>query len=142
MVLFASRESTVELHGLPELTVSGLAVPDARELFDSALLGRIDVRVRDRIVAEARGNPLALLESVRDLASADLAGGYHLPDAHSVAATVESRYRQRMSTLCDDARLLLTLAAAEPVGDPALLTRAAARLGIEAAAFTALRATG
>ncbi|AKS31572.1 ATP-binding protein [Mycolicibacterium goodii] len=142
MVLFASRETTAELRGLPELAVSGLAVPDARELVDAAVLGRIDARVRDRIVAETRGNPLALLECVRDLASADLAGGYHRPDAHSVAATVESRYLQRMSTLGAEARLLLTLAAAEPVGDPALLTRAATRLGIEAPAFTALRATG
>ena len=142
MVLFASREATAELRGLPELAVPGLAVPDARELVDAAVLGRIDARVRDRIVAETRGNPLALLECVGDLASADLAGGYHRPDAHTVAATVESRYLQRMSTLGADARLLLTLAAAEPVGDPALLARAATSLGIEAPAFTALRATG
>ena len=142
IVLFASRETTSELRALPELALSGLAVPDARELVDAAVLGRIDARVRDRIVAETRGNPLALLECVGDLASADLAGGYHRPDAHSVAATVEARYLQRMSMLCADARLLLTLAAAEPVGDPALLTRAAGRLGIEAPAFTALRATG
>lgn len=142
MVVFASRETTAELRGLPELAVSELAVPDARELFDAAVLGRIDARVRDRIVAEARGNPLALVECASDLASADLAGGYHRPDAHSVAATVESRYLQRLSTVRADARLLLTLAAAEPVGDPALLTRAAMRLGIDAAAFTALRATG
>jgi len=142
MVVFASRETTAELRGLPELAVSGLAVPDACELVDAAVLGRIDPRVRDRIVAETRGNPLALLEFVGDLASADLAGGYHKPDAHSVAATVESRYLQRISTLCADARLLLTLAAAEPVGDPALLSRAATRLGVEASAFAAVRATG
>jgi DNA-binding CsgD family transcriptional regulator len=142
MVLFASREPVDELRGLPELVVSGLAVPDARELVDAAVLGRIDSRVRDRLVAETGGNPLALLEWVGDLASADLAGGYHRPDAHSISATVESRYLQRMSSLSADARLLLTLAAAEPVGDPALLTRAATRMGVEAPAFTALRATG
>lgn len=142
MIVFAVRETITELRGLPELVLAGLAVPDARELLSSAVLGRIDSRVRDRIVAETRGNPLALLELLRDLGPADLAGGYHRPDAHPVAATIESRYLQRMSTLGDDARLLLTLAAAEPVGDPALLARAAEYLGIAPSALTSLRSAG
>lgn len=142
VMLFALRDMTDELRGLPELPVTGLAVPDARELLDAAVLGRIDARVRDRIVAEARGNPLAILEFLGDLTPADVAGGYHRPDAHPVAATVESRYLQRMSTLSDDARLLLALAAAEPIGDPALLTRAATGLGIAVSAFDAVRSSG
>lgn len=141
MVVFAVRDATTQLRGLPELVLPGLPVSDARELLDAAVLGRIDPRVRDRIVAETRGNPLALLEFSGDLRSADLAGGYHRPDAHTVAESTESRYLQRMSALCDDARLLLTLAAAEPVGDPALLLRAAQFLGIAAAAWKSLQAT-
>lgn len=142
MVVFALRETITDLRGLPELVISGLAVADARELLDGAVLGRIDPRVRDRIVAETRGNPLALLEFLGDLGSADLAGGYHRPDAHPVGARIESRYLQRMSMLCDDARLLLTLAAADPIGDPALLARAAEYLGIPASALTSLCSTG
>ena len=142
VMLFALRQMTDELRGLPELEVTGLAVADARDLLDAAVLGRIDARVRDRIVAEARGNPLAILEFPGDLTSADLAGGYHRPDANPVTATVESLYLQRMSTLGDDARLLLALAAAEPIGDPALLARAASGMGIDASAFDAVRSSG
>lgn len=74
MVVFAVRDATTQLRGLPELVLPGLPVSDARELLDAAVLGRIDPRVRDRIVAETRGNPLALLEFLGDLRSADLAG--------------------------------------------------------------------
>jgi len=139
MIVFACREKITELRGFPELVISGLSVPDARELLDGAVLGRIDPRVRDRIVAETRGNPLALLEILRDLGPADLAGGYHRPDAYPVEESIEARYLQRILTLGDDARLLLTLAAAEPVGDPALLSRAAESLGIAASALASLR---
>ena len=68
-----------ELAGLPELVVEGLPEEDARALLDSALTGPVDERVRDLIVAETRGNPLALLELPRGLSPAELAGGFGLP---------------------------------------------------------------
>lgn len=142
LMVFASREPIAALQGLPELAVTGLAVADARELLDASVLGRIDSRVRDRIVAETAGNPLALLEVLGDLGAAALAGGYLVPDAHPKASTVETRYSARMSALSAEARLLLTMAAAEPIGDPALLARAAADLEIGDEALTELRSTG
>ena len=78
-IVFATRVPRVELAGLPELVVSGLPKADARVLLDSALPGSLDARVRDQIVAETRGNPLALMELPRGLTSAELAGGFGLP---------------------------------------------------------------
>jgi DNA-binding CsgD family transcriptional regulator len=131
-IVFAVREPTDgnELSGLPELVVGGLPDGDARSLLASALPGRLDERVRDQIVAETRGNPLALLELPRGLTPAELAGGFALPDARSVASRVEETFVQRVRSLPRETQRLLLLAAAEPVGDVSLLWRAAERLGI------------
>jgi DNA-binding CsgD family transcriptional regulator len=131
-MVFAVREPTDsnELTGLPELVVRGLADDDARSLLASALPGRLDERVRDQIVAETRGNPLALLELPRGLTTAELAGGFALPDARPLASRVEETFVQRVVTLPRETQQLLLLAAAEPVGDVSLLWRAAERLGI------------
>jgi DNA-binding CsgD family transcriptional regulator len=118
------------LSGLPELVLEGLSTTDARELLASAVPVPLDARVADRIVAETRGNPLALVELPRSLSPADLAGGFELTSTGPLSARIEDSFRQRFEALPVDARLLLVLAAAEPVGDPTLLWRAAAQLGI------------
>jgi DNA-binding CsgD family transcriptional regulator len=135
-VVFSVREpaDADALAGLPELHVGGLADPDARSLLASVVFGRLDERVRDRIVAETGGNPLALLELPRGLTPAELAGGFGLPDARPLASRIEQSFLQRARSLPHDAQLLLLVAAAEPVGDPALLWRAAERLGISSTA--------
>ena len=109
---------------------------DARTLLATAVRAPLDDVVRDRIVAEARGNPLALLELPRGAPPVQLAGGFELPDVVSVPRRVEDGFRRRSGSLPPDTQLLLVVAAAEPTGDAALLWRAAAELGIarEAAA--------
>ena len=92
--------------------------------------GPLDERVRDRIVAETRGNPLALLELPRGLTPAELAGGFGLPDALPLSGRIEESFRRRLEPLPAETRQLLLVAAAEPLGDPVLLWRAAERLGI------------
>jgi DNA-binding CsgD family transcriptional regulator len=119
-----------EFTGLPELVVGGLAGDDAQQLLASAIPGRLDEYVRDRIVAETRGNPLALLELPRGLTPAELAGGFGLPDARPLASRVEESFVQRVRALPRETQLLLLVAAAEPVGDVSLLWRAAERFGI------------
>src|SRR5262245_42006137 len=131
-LVFAARAPTDDLAGLPELVVQGLQEADARALLDSVLTGPIDERVRDQIVAETRGNPLALLELPRGLSAAELAGGFGLPGALPLAGSIEEGFRRRVSALPHQTRRLLLLAAADPTGDPALVWRAAGRLGIGA----------
>jgi DNA-binding CsgD family transcriptional regulator len=131
-MVFAVREPSDadELAGLPGLVVEGIADEDARSLLASAMPGRLDERVRDQIVAETRGNPLALLELPRGLTPAELAGGFGLPDARPLASRVEETFVQRVRALPRETQRLLLVAAAEPVGDVSLLWRAAERLGI------------
>jgi DNA-binding CsgD family transcriptional regulator len=128
-LVFSVRDNGAdELNGLPELTIRGLSDGDARALLDSVIRGRLDERVRDRIVAEARGNPLALLELPRDPATAE--GGFGRPDGRPPAGRVEQSFVRRVQSLPMPTQKLLLAAAAEPVGDKALLIRAARRLGI------------
>src|SRR3954469_19619369 len=128
-MIFATRETSGEVRGLPELTVAGLADADAREVLDSAVRGPLDEDVRDRIIAETRGNPLALLELPRGLTPAQLAG-FALQDAPPLSGRIEESFQRRLETMPSDTRLLLLVAAAEPLGDVALLWRAAECLGI------------
>jgi DNA-binding CsgD family transcriptional regulator/tetratricopeptide (TPR) repeat protein len=130
VLLFAVREPNDDLAGLPELVVERLHEADARELMASVLPGRVDQKIIDQFVAEARGNPLALLELPRGLSPAELAGGFGLPRALSVEGRIERSFLHRLEALPDDTQRLLLAAAAEPTGDPALLWRAAERLGI------------
>jgi DNA-binding CsgD family transcriptional regulator len=138
-VLFAARVPTGDLQGLPELEVPGLRNGDALGLLDSSVVFRLDERVRNRIVAETRGNPLALLELPRGLTATQLAGGFGLSDAaHQTLSTrLEQSFQQRLDALPQQVRTLLLIAAAEPVGDPLLLWRAAERLGIDPTAADA-----
>src|SRR5215470_4765764 len=132
-VVFAVRQPVGEqdLAGLPELVVGGLADSDARALLDSVIHGPLDEQVRDRIVAETRGNPLALLELPRGLTPQELAGGFGLPCAGELPGRIEKSFLRRVQPLPEDTRLLLAVAAAEPVGDPVLMWRAAGHLGIK-----------
>jgi DNA-binding CsgD family transcriptional regulator len=140
-LVFAARVPVEELAGLPDLTVEGLRPDDARTLLDSVLAGPLDLRVRDRIIAEARGNPLALLELPRGLPPAELAGGFGLPGALPLEGRTEQSFRQQFEALPTQTRRLLLLAAADPSGDRSLVWRAARRLGIpEAAAIPAVEA--
>ncbi len=135
-LVFAVRVPGEELAGLPELAVEGLAEGDARALLDSVLTGPLDARIRDRIVAETRGNPLALLELPRGMAPAQLAGGFGLPGASPQSGRIEESFRQRIDALPAETRRLLQLAAADPVGEPLLIWQAAKRLGIGVQAAT------
>ena len=131
-LVFAIREpsSDAELAGLPEMVLDGLGDEDARSLLATVIPGRLDERVRDRIVAETRGNPLALLELPRGLSARQLAGGFGLPDPVPLTGRIEESFLRRLEDLPADTRLLLLVAASEPLGDPALMWRAATHLGI------------
>ncbi|MFI6579639.1 ATP-binding protein [Embleya sp. NPDC050493] len=147
VLVFAVRTSSPAagddpLSALPELVVRGLRDDDARALLDSVVPGRLDEHVRDRIVAETRGNPLALLELTRGLTAAELAGGFGRPDARPLANQIEQSFLRRIGSLPDEAQRLLLAAAAEPVGDAPLLRRVAERLDIGADAAGAAEAAG
>jgi DNA-binding CsgD family transcriptional regulator len=135
-LVFAARVPSSDVAGLPDLVVERLGETDARALLDAALTGPLDARVRDRILAETQGNPLALLELPRGLTPHELAGGFGLPGAARLSGGIEENFRRRVDVLPSHTRRLLLVAAAEPIGDPALVWGAAARLGIgeEAAA--------
>jgi hypothetical protein len=136
-LVFGARVAGVELAGLPELVVQGLPEEDARALLDSALTGPLDPRVRDLIVAETRGNPLALLELPRGLTPGELAGGFGLPEEGALPGRIEESFARQLEGLPEQTRQLLQTAAADPSGDPLLVWRAAARLGIPAQASAA-----
>ena len=143
-LVFAVREPSKEqgLLGLPEMVVGRLGNADARALLDSEIQGPLDEEVRDRIVAESRGNPLALLELPRGLTPAELAGGLGLPEVMPLTSRIERSFLRRLESLPVDTRRLLLAAAAEPVGDAALLWRALERLGIGAEAAAPAEAAG
>jgi len=141
-LLFAAREPDDTTGGLPELTVAPLGDRDARTLLESVLPTPLDDGVLDRIVVETRGNPLALIELPRGLTPAQLAGGFGLPAAVPLSASIQESFTRRLATLPHDARRLLLVAAADPVGDPALVWRAANRLGIDASAAATVEAEG
>jgi hypothetical protein len=136
-LVFAAREPGEELRHVSEMEVSGVRNGDARALLSSAVRFKLDERVRDRIIAETRGNPLALLELPRGLTARQLAGGFGLVEAQGLAGRIEESFVRRFETLSDDARRLLLIAAAEPVGDPLLLLAASERLGIALSATDA-----
>jgi DNA-binding CsgD family transcriptional regulator len=129
-IVFAAREPPRELQHVTEMRVHGLSNADARAVLGSALRSRLDERVRDRIIAETGGNPLALLELPRAYTPAQVAGGFGLLEAQSLSKWIEDSFLRRLETLSDDSRRLALLAAAEPVGDPLLLWDAARRLDI------------
>ncbi|MFI9387687.1 AAA family ATPase [Kutzneria sp. NPDC052558] len=130
-LVFASRDEEL-LDGLPELRVDGLPDGDARALLDSVLPVPVDARVRDRIVAETRGNPLALLELPRGRTPAELAFGLGGRTAGPIPSRIEQGFQRRIAELPPDTRTLLLAASVEPLGDVPLLWRALSRLGVGA----------
>jgi len=134
--------SATELEGLPELALDGLTREDAGSVVASALPGRMDPAAVERIIAEARGNPRALLESVAGLSTAELAGGYGVPVAHRPPCAVDAELRTRVGSLAPDSRALLLAIAAEPTGDLALLWRMAELSGVSPDRVEALHDAG
>jgi DNA-binding CsgD family transcriptional regulator len=128
-MLFGTREPMVDLRGLTEVMIGSLSHHDASALLATVVRGPIDDRVRDRIIAETHGNPLALVEWPRGLTPAELAGGFGLPSL-PMAGQIEESFRRRLEELAPGAQRFLTLAAAERTGDPALVWRAAGRIGV------------
>jgi DNA-binding CsgD family transcriptional regulator len=141
-VVFAARETSQELQNLSTLGVQGVSNADARALLNASVQFTLDGQVRDRIVLETRGNPLALLELPQKLTAAELAGGFGLVDDQSLSGRIEETFTRRLDMLSDDAKRLLLVAAAEPVGDPLLLWRAAARLGMSGASANGIDTEG
>ena len=133
-LVFAAREPAEELRGLPELELRGLGNGDARDLLNSAVRFLLDERVRDLIVAETRGNPLALLELPRGLTATQLAGGFGLLGAAGLSGRMEESFLRRLQALPEETQRFLRIAAAETTGDALLVWRAAERLGIATSA--------
>jgi DNA-binding CsgD family transcriptional regulator len=141
-MVFAARGRDDEFRHVAELEVNGVGDGDARELLSAVVGFTLDERVRERIVAETRGNPLALLELPRGLTATQLAGGFGLLGAKVLPERIEQSYIRRVEVLSGETRRLLVLAAAEPVGDTLLLERAAERLGIGPEAMEIAEAHG
>jgi DNA-binding CsgD family transcriptional regulator len=141
-IAFAAREPVEELRHLPELEVHGLRNEDARALLSAAVRSQLDAQVRDRIIAETRGNPLALLELPHGLTATELAGGFGLLGGQALTGRIEESYIRRFDALADETQRLVLIAAAEPVGDPLLLMRAADRLRIRPTAAEEAEAQG
>src|SRR3954466_16307057 len=143
-MVFAVRDPTDEreLLGLPEFRLAGLPDNDARALLGTVLPGRLDERGRDRLIAETCGNPLAILELPRGLAATQLPGAFGLAGAHALSGRIEASFLRRLEALPEETRLLLLVAAAEPVDDPLLVWRAAERLGIGLSGATAEETEG
>src|SRR6516165_8188356 len=141
-LVFAARELSEELRGIDGLLVEGLGEADTRALLGAAARTRLDDQVVERIVAETNGNPLALLELPRGLTPAQLAGGFGLPVALPLAERIEDSFTRRLVALPSDTQRLLLVAAAEPVGDTALVWRAAERLGVGNSAAEAAESEG
>jgi DNA-binding CsgD family transcriptional regulator len=142
VLLFATRSPSDLIKGVPELVLEGLRDADARALLASIAPGRLDERIAEQIIAETRGNPLALLELPRGIGVGQLAGGFALPGALSLPGRIEESFLRRLEALPDDTRRLLLTAAAEPTGDLAVLWRAAEQLAIAAPALEPAESTG
>jgi DNA-binding CsgD family transcriptional regulator len=141
-LVFAARVPGKDLAGLPELVVEGLGEDDARRLLESVLPGPLDERVRDRVIAETHGNPLALLELPRGLTSTQLMGGFGVGSAVPLDGRIEESFARQLEALPAQTRRLVQLAAADPTGDPVLVWRAAGRLAIGAGAAGPASETG
>ena len=141
-MVFATREIGQTLRGLPDLRMGPLGHRDSRALLESVLAAPLDDQVLERLIAEARGNPLALMELPRGLTSSQLAGGFGVPATAPMYAGIEESFQRRVAALPPDARRLVLIAASDPTGDAALVWRAAGRLGIPESAALAAESDG
>ena len=141
-IVFAVRKSIEHFDGLSELVLSGLAPQHARELLAAASAGPADQAVRERFITETHGNPLALLELSRGLTAADFEVAFNPRDSRGLWVRLEESFQRRVEGLSAEARMLLLIAAAEPVGDPVLFWRAADLLGVPRDAAGSLDESG
>ncbi len=143
-IVIAVRDSAGgdQFGGLRQLVVSSLNNKDANALLDTSITGTVDDTVRRRILGEAGGNPLALIEFPLGLTPADIAGGFGLPLVVPLAGRIEQGFLERLRALSGDANSLLLIAAADPTGDVPLLWRAAALLGLASDAAIEAKSTG
>ena len=141
-MVFATREPGEAFTALPELVLAGLDADDSRALLATGIVGLVDEQIRDRVIAETRGNPLALLELPHGRSAAELAGGFGVSDDLPLADRIEESFLRRLGSLPHPTRRLLLTAAAEPVGDVALLWRAAEPLGLDADAAEPAQTAG
>jgi DNA-binding CsgD family transcriptional regulator len=139
-LVFAAREPDDLFRGVAALEVPGLPDQEARTLLRSVVGAGFDDRVWGRILVEADGNPLALLELPRGVGPTGLAGGQG--PMQPVAERLLAGFRRRLEALPPDTRSLMLIAAIEPSGDPVLVWRAAERLGVPGSAVTAASANG
>ena len=135
-IVFATRADSAELAGFPETVVQGLDAGDSAQLLDSVLAGHLDELIRDQIISESGGNPLALLELPRGMSASEMAGGFGLPAAVSVSGRIERAFGRQVASLPTDTRRLMQVAAADPTGERLLVWEAAQQLGIDASAAT------
>ncbi|MFJ9942072.1 helix-turn-helix transcriptional regulator [Streptomyces erythrochromogenes] len=123
-MLFALRDesgSAAVLAGLPELSIPGLGDTDARALLAENLDPTTDLLLRDRIIAEAAGNPLAIRELARGAGTLQpSAAGRPLP----VSRGLEARFLERFRLLPAPARRAVLIAAADATGNRDLVRRA------------------
>jgi len=141
-MVFATREPNKDFANLPELVLQGLADPDALKLLTSVVKDTLDARVCKRIITETRGNPLALTELSGELGTARFMDDLVPRDESSVSDQIEESFRRRIDELPSETQMLLLIAAAEPLGDPLLLWRAAACLGVAPEASEPAEAAG
>ncbi|MFI1358424.1 AAA family ATPase [Streptomyces sp. NPDC020898] len=142
-LVFATRRPSRDLADLPQLVVEGLKDEDARALLDSVGTGPLDERIRDQVINETRGNPLALLELLHGMSPAEIAGGLGIQGgARPLSKKIEESFRRRIDPLPAELRRLLLLAAVDPVGDLTVLSRASALLGVPCETMTAALETG
>jgi DNA-binding CsgD family transcriptional regulator len=130
-LVMAARTPHPHMSALPRMEIGGLPVESARELLDAAWFVPLDDQIREQLIAETQGNPLALIELPRGLSEQELVGGFGIPQAFRLPSRIEESYQRRLASLPEPTRRLLLVAAAEPTGDLELLQRAAARLGID-----------
>lgn len=141
-LVFATRHVGESLARFPELHVQPLGHRDARELLESVLLAPLDEQVLERLIVEASGNPLALIELPRGLTTSELAGGFGLPTTATLDIRIEESFARRVAALPHAVRMLILIAASDPTGDPGLIWRAAAILRIPQSAAVAAESTG
>jgi DNA-binding CsgD family transcriptional regulator len=130
VIVFAMREVDDRFVDLPQLPIGGLGDGDAREVLDRSFAGVIDDRIRDQVLVEARGNPLALQVLPRTMSAGDPGARRGARASAPIESRIEQSLLASLEPLDETTWRLLLLAAADPTGDPDLLWRACNVLGL------------
>ncbi|MEV4319462.1 LuxR family transcriptional regulator [Actinocrispum sp. NPDC049592] len=136
-IVVATRQLSA-FGGLDVLSLNGLPADAARELVGQ----RIDPAVAERIMEQAQGNPLGLIELTAGLSEGQRTGAELLPEVLPLSRRLEEQFRARVRELPEAVRQCLLVVATEPAGDAALLHEAAARLNLDPAGFGEAVAAG